>query len=105
MRNLSYPASVYSVEVDLADRSLIIRTSNKKYYKKWRVPELDVASLPLEAAALSWSHANSTLLVSYRKPRAVLKVSPEGRPCRPGGMESLEFERVRVKKAFFAELA
>ncbi len=30
VRNLTYPADVYSVSVEAADRKIVIRTSNKK---------------------------------------------------------------------------
>merc|ERR1712093_541793 len=38
VRNLMFPAEVYSVDVDGKD--LVIRTSNKKYYKRFSVGEM-----------------------------------------------------------------
>ena len=34
---------------------------------------MDKLGLPLAAAALSWSHANNTLVVSYAKPAQVMQ--------------------------------
>ncbi|PNG99041.1 Protein DPCD, partial [Tetrabaena socialis] len=102
VRNLPYPADCFQVCIDHAQRQLVVRTSNKKpaqrpprnnrrapttnrrhpnltaspnrrYYKRFPVPELDVLSLPLSDAALTWAHANATLVISYAKPPAVLQ--------------------------------
>ncbi|CAN9509938.1 unnamed protein product [Ophioblennius macclurei] len=72
IRNLSYPGDVFSVSVEPSERCIVIRTSNKKYYKKFSVPDLDRSQLPLDGAALSFAHANNTLIVSYKKPKEIL---------------------------------
>uniref|UniRef100_A0A2K6TGY6 Protein DPCD n=1 Tax=Saimiri boliviensis boliviensis TaxID=39432 RepID=A0A2K6TGY6_SAIBB len=41
IRNLPYPKGVYSVCVDQKECCIIVRTSNKKYYKKFSIPDLD----------------------------------------------------------------
>ncbi|CAM4488257.1 unnamed protein product [Leuciscus chuanchicus] len=64
IRNISYPAEVYSVSAEPTERCCVIRTSNKKYYKKFSIPDLDRCQLPLESAALSFTHANNTLIIS-----------------------------------------
>jgi len=35
-----------------------------RYYKKFSIPDLDRCQLPLESAALSFTHANNTLIIS-----------------------------------------
>ncbi|XP_034044236.1 protein DPCD [Thalassophryne amazonica] len=77
IRNLPYPKEVFSVSVDPAERRIIIKTSNKKYYKKLSVPDLDRCQLPLEGSALSFTHANNTLIISYKKPKEILSVERE----------------------------
>jgi len=72
VRNLVWPADVYSVETDLEARQLVIRTSNKKYFKRFNIEELDTLGLPLEEEAVSFSYANNTLLVQYRKPDVIV---------------------------------
>ncbi|XP_074015348.1 protein DPCD isoform X3 [Numenius arquata] len=60
IRNLPYPKEVYSVSVEKEQRCCIIRTTNKKH------------QLPLDAAALSFTHANNTLIITYQKPKEIL---------------------------------
>ena len=72
VRNLPYPEDNYNLSVDHAARKVVIRTNNKKYYKKFDIPELDVIDAPLEEAALTWHHANNTLVISYKKPAKVV---------------------------------
>ncbi|KAM8924416.1 protein DPCD [Pelodytes ibericus] len=74
VRNLPFPKDVYSVSVDKADRCCIIRTNNKKYYKKFSIPDLDRCRLVLDEHALSFTHANNTLIVTYQKPKEVLSL-------------------------------
>ncbi|KAM9327163.1 protein DPCD [Gastrophryne carolinensis] len=77
IRNLPYPKDVYSVTVDLAERCCVVRTTNKKYYKKFPVPDLDRCQLELNERALSFAHANNTLIITYQKPKEILLVEEE----------------------------
>ncbi|CAG5929007.1 protein DPCD isoform 2-T2 [Menidia menidia] len=77
IRNLPYPKDVFSVVVEPSDRCVIIKTSNKKYYKKFSIPDLDRSELPLDSSALSFTHANNTLIVSYKKPKEILALEQE----------------------------
>ncbi|XP_017272417.1 protein DPCD [Kryptolebias marmoratus] len=77
IRNLPYPKDVFSVSVVPSDRCVIIKTSNKKYYKKFSIPDLDRSQLPLDGSALSFTHANNTLIVSYKKPKEILSLEQE----------------------------
>ncbi|XP_038070486.1 protein DPCD-like [Patiria miniata] len=74
IRNLPYPMGVYSVTVDNDNRCCIVRTSNKKYYKKFSIPDMDRAGLVLDQAAVSIAHANNTLIIMYKKPQEILKM-------------------------------
>ncbi|XP_076001628.1 protein DPCD [Genypterus blacodes] len=77
VRNLPYPKDVFSVTVEPSERCCIIRTSNKKYYKKFSIPDLDRSELPLHDSALSSTHANNTLIISYKKPKEILSLEQE----------------------------
>ncbi|XP_036920001.1 protein DPCD [Sturnira hondurensis] len=77
IRNLPYPKDVYSVSVDRKERCIIVRTTNKKYYKKFSVPDLDRHQLPLDDSSLSFAYANCTLIISYQKPKEVLVAEAE----------------------------
>ncbi|XP_055757587.1 protein DPCD-like [Salvelinus fontinalis] len=77
VRNLPYPKEVYNISVEPDQRCCIIRTNNKKYYKKFNVPDLDRSQLPLDSSALNFTHANNTLIVSYKKPKEILTLEHE----------------------------
>ncbi|KAG8015147.1 Protein DPCD [Nibea albiflora] len=77
IRNLPYPKDVFSVSVEPSERCIIIKTSNKKYYKKFSVVDLDRSQLPLDSSALSFAHTNNTLIVSYKKPKEILILEEE----------------------------
>lgn len=89
VRNLPYTADVFSVTVDEADKKIVIRTSNKKYYKRFNIPEMDALKLPLNPASLTHSFANSTLVVSYAKPAQVLEAEEK---------EAMENKSLRAKE-------
>merc|ERR1712039_473065 len=73
IRNLAYPADVYSVSVDHEKQEVVVRTSNKKYYKRIAVPDLGSVGLKLTAESLTWKHQHNTLIISYVKPDQVIK--------------------------------
>ncbi|XP_013865646.1 protein DPCD [Austrofundulus limnaeus] len=77
IHNLPYPKEVFSVSAVPSDRCIIIKTSNKKYYKKFCIPDLDRSQLPLDGSALSFTHSNNTLIVSYKKPTEILRLEQE----------------------------
>ncbi|XP_062436252.1 protein DPCD isoform X2 [Rhea pennata] len=77
IRNLPYPKEVYSVSVEKEQRCCVVRTTNKKYYKKFPIPDLDRYQLPFDAAALSFTHANNTLIITYQKPKEILAAEEE----------------------------
>ncbi|XP_060755530.1 protein DPCD [Neoarius graeffei] len=77
VRNIPYPTDTYKIAVEPLERCCIVRTTNKKYYKKFNIPDLDRCQLPLENSALSFSHANNTLIISYKKPKEILGLEQE----------------------------
>ncbi|XP_062988616.1 protein DPCD [Elgaria multicarinata webbii] len=77
IRNLPYPKNVYSVSVEKDQRCCVVRTTNKKYYKKFSIPDLDRFQLPMESTALSFTHANNTLIITYQKPTEILVAEEE----------------------------
>lgn len=96
IRNLNYDADVFSVSVDAADpMTLVVRTTNKKYFKKLQIPELVRAKLPLEQAAISFEHERGTLIISYKKPLFLLAQENEDRKLR----SSMKFTRLDDPKS------
>jgi len=82
VRNLPYPKPTYSVTIDQDKRQIVVRTSNKKYFKRIDIDDLDRARLPIEDSALSWEHQNSTLIITYKKPPAILQLEKEAKVAR-----------------------
>ncbi|XP_025093452.1 protein DPCD-like [Pomacea canaliculata] len=74
IRNLPYPICNYNVTIDGEKRQVVVRTENKKYYKRFNIPDMDRLNLDLKSDQLSIAHANNTLVISYHKPQAVLEV-------------------------------
>jgi hypothetical protein len=72
VRNAVWPKEVYQLSLDLKDRKIVIRTTNKKYYKRLEIPDMDRLQLPLEESALNFDWGSNTLVVKYKKPKAVL---------------------------------
>ena len=70
IRNLPYPIDTYNLSIE--GNQIVVRTSNKKYFKKLDIPDLERLELPLEEAPLTFAHANNTLIITYKKPSAVL---------------------------------
>ncbi|CAH8437603.1 unnamed protein product [Schistosoma turkestanicum] len=62
IRNLPYPLDVYKVSVE--DENILLRTTNKKYYKKFSIPDMTRLGLLLNEKCISLTHANNTLLIS-----------------------------------------
>lgn len=69
IRNLFYPASNFKVELNEKDRVIIVKSENKKYYKKFSIQDLDRVSMGLDKNNLSHSFANNTLIITYSKPK------------------------------------
>ncbi|XP_043466655.1 protein DPCD [Leptopilina heterotoma] len=76
IRNLSYPKDVYSVTAE-EDETITVRTSNKKYFKKIVVPDLQRIGLKPKQENISFSHRFDTLIISYKKPALLLEVEKE----------------------------
>ncbi|XP_043260573.1 protein DPCD [Colletes gigas] len=73
IRNLPYPQNVYSVTAE-DDGTITVRTSNKKYFKKIRVPDLERVGVKPEQDRISFTHQHNTLIITYKKPPALLEL-------------------------------
>ena len=82
IRNLPYPKPTYSVTLDAEARQLVVRTTNKKYFKRIDIEDMDRMRLPLEESALQWSHENNTLIIQYLKPKQVLQFEQQNKAER-----------------------
>lgn len=60
---MPYPQNVYSVTAE-DDGTITIRTTNKKYFKKIRIPDLERAGLKPEQNRITFTHQYSTLIIT-----------------------------------------
>jgi hypothetical protein len=76
VRNCPWPLATYSLSVDAEKDELVLRTSNKKYFKRWRVPALVRMAIAHDESCLDMRHLGdkeNVLVISYEKPRDVIK--------------------------------
>lgn len=70
----------YSLSVDEEKQTLVLRTTNKKYFKVFQVPSLIRAGLALRRSSAKMSHnGGSTLIISYEKPQSIIDQEREAR--------------------------
>ncbi|KAG8244065.1 hypothetical protein J6590_094011 [Homalodisca vitripennis] len=74
IRNLPYPVGTYSVTAEPDEKCLIVRTTNKKYFKKLPIPELERVNLVPVQDNISFSHKFNTLIIVYKKPVQVIEL-------------------------------
>lgn len=73
VRNLPYPIATYQLTVDDEKQELVLRTTNKKYFKRFGVPALRRHNIPLDKANIAMNHAHNCLVIRYKKPVAILE--------------------------------
>jgi len=71
IRNLPYPLTTYSLSIE-DEEKIVVRTTNKKYFKILTIPDMQRRGLKLFSNKLQFSHANKTLVIQYEKPNEVL---------------------------------
>ncbi|KAL7060941.1 hypothetical protein AAHC03_09800 [Spirometra sp. Aus1] len=73
IRNLPYPLSTYQLSIEDDGEAIVLRTTNKKYFKRFGIPDLRRIGLKLDQTNLTKTHSNNTLVISYKKPAAYLQ--------------------------------
>jgi hypothetical protein len=59
----------YLLAIDDEKQQIVVRTTNKKYFKRLEVPMMRRQSLPLHPAFLSFDHSMNTLVIQVRTAR------------------------------------
>ena len=77
IRNLKGDADNFMVECDKDKQQIVIRTKNKKYYKRFNIPDLERLNLKLEENLMKVNFVNNTLIISYTKPKEALEAESE----------------------------
>ena len=63
VRNIPYPREVYQVTVDSDRDQIVLRTTNKKYFKRFDIPALKRFEIPLDKSDISYYHENNALII------------------------------------------
>jgi len=82
VRNIEYAQEVYNITADLEKNEIVVRTTNKKWFKRIPIPDMDRMGLKVEQAGLKFTHANRTLVISYTKPGVILEAEAKLRKER-----------------------
>ena len=77
IRNLKGDADNFMVECDKDKQQIVIRTKNKKYYKRFNIPDLERLNIKLEENLMKVNFVNNTLIISYTKPNEALEAESE----------------------------
>lgn len=73
IRNMPWEASNYQIDYDAKSDEIIVKTLNKKYYKRFTISDLKRSGLKIDPKNISVEYMNNTLIVSYTKPDVILK--------------------------------
>jgi len=85
VRNVPYPKDVYSITVEEETQELVLRTSNKKFFKRFHIPSMRRHSLLLNMEDVSWEHNSNTLVIQYEKPEQAMATEAKHRADRKKG--------------------
>ncbi|KAL9656434.1 hypothetical protein ABK040_005199 [Willaertia magna] len=78
IRNCFYSKDNYEILInDENNEEIIIKTKNKKYYKRFNISDMKRLKLPLEKNQLSWKLENHTIIISYKKPNKIIQLERE----------------------------
>ena len=77
IRNLKGVAYNFIVECDKDKQQIVIRTKNKKYYKRFSIPDLERLNIKLDENLMKVNFVNNTLIISYTKPKEALDAESE----------------------------
>ena len=77
IRNLKGDADNFMVECDKDKQQIVIRTKNKKYYKRFNIPDLERLNIKLDENLMKVNFVNNTLVISYTKPKEALDAEIE----------------------------
>ena len=91
IRNLKGDADNFMVECDKDKQQIVIRTKNKKYYKRFNIPDLERLNLKLDESLMKVNFVNNTLIISYTKPKEALEAEKEI-------LEEIRRVRAEIKK-------
>ncbi|EAT37224.1 AAEL010760-PA [Aedes aegypti] len=94
IRNLPYPLSTYTITCEGDARTITVRTSNKKYFKKIAVPEFQRCGFAPKVEDLMVKHQYNTLIIAYKKP-AILVEMEKAVLAELQNVETVEYDNIQ----------
>ncbi|XP_045460842.1 protein DPCD-like [Harmonia axyridis] len=73
IKNLPYSEETYLITCNEKDKSINVKTKNKKYYKNLRITELERLGLPSKQDNLSFKYDKQILIIRYIKPKELIE--------------------------------
>ena len=58
IRNMPYPKETYIIEVDHTKSQIVLKTTNKKYYKRIDIPDLKRVGATMLESSVAWRYQN-----------------------------------------------
>ncbi|XP_058832603.1 protein DPCD-like isoform X1 [Topomyia yanbarensis] len=96
IRNLPYPLCTYTITCDGETRTITVRTSNKKYFKKIVIPEFQRCNFPPTQEDLTVRHQNQTLIISYKKPPILIEME-KAVLVELQNVETIEYDNIKCE--------
>ena len=78
IRQIPYPANFYQVTVDEAKNQIVVRTTNKKYFKRIDAPNGE----KMLSSEINWNWQYETLVITHKKPPRVISFEKQLRDWR-----------------------
>jgi len=90
IRNIPYDRSVYRISIDQNKQQIVLRTTNKKYFKRINVPSMTALGEKLcdDQNVLTYTHSNNTLIIQYKKPKKVIQTEVQYAQARAKAAEN-----------------
>jgi protein DPCD len=81
VRNLPYSRDVYQISIEDEKQQIVLRTTNKKYFKRFDLPALRRLEIPLDTSALTYDYDSTSkvLIMRYAKPTQLIQYEMEER--------------------------
>eukprot|EP00768_Dysnectes_brevis_P002298 gnl/Dysnectes_brevis/1755_a2002_2372.p1 GENE.gnl/Dysnectes_brevis/1755_a2002_2372~~gnl/Dysnectes_brevis/1755_a2002_2372.p1 ORF type:complete len:199 (+),score=17.39 gnl/Dysnectes_brevis/1755_a2002_2372:89-685(+) len=81
--NMPWPEDNYHVSVD--NDQIVVRTKNKKFFKRLSIPDLQRVKIPMVSALLRVRHQRNSLVIFYRKPPQIMMLEQKAKAQRMKG--------------------
>ena len=99
VRNCPWPLENYEAVIDDNTQEIILRTKNKKFFKRFKIPALSRLNERPCKTLISLSHANDELVLSYIKPKLLLNIENKEKKELEKAISGLDKDDVECKQS------